>query len=147
MVACSDGRSKTALFRRTSLGDDHILDLFVSRRGNDLLVAQVCLDAIGAVLDDAVGIGRSDPGEGIEGVGRGAVYIDKFPWGCFGRGRFLRVRRFLTGRIALRAWRRGKESQCREEDKSETEDFHNYSPCEPEPRKPSQARNPDNSII
>src|SRR6185295_15540821 len=58
-------------------GDDQVADLIVGPLGNDLLLHQLVLGAVGAALDDLVGVSVADSGQGFELGFRGGVYIQQ----------------------------------------------------------------------
>src|ERR1700721_1979749 len=57
--------------------DDLVLDLVVGCSGKDTAGEELILCGVRATVDDALGVGIPDPGEGLELVGRSSVDIER----------------------------------------------------------------------
>src|SRR5882672_9982924 len=57
-------------------GDDLVLDLVVRGLGKNAAGDELVLGGVGAAVDDALGIGVADAGEGLELVGGGGVDVE-----------------------------------------------------------------------
>jgi hypothetical protein len=64
------------LLRRGLLGDDLVLDLVVDALRQNTAGDELVFSGVGAVVDDALGVGVADAGDGLELVGRGGVDVD-----------------------------------------------------------------------
>jgi len=68
------------------LGDDHVLDFDVGSLGNDLLLHQFILGAVGPPVDDLLRVGITDARQFLELIFRGRVDVEflggRFCSGC-----------------------------------------------------------------
>src|ERR1700730_10661238 len=69
--------------------DDLVLDLVVRGLGKNAAGDELVLGSVGAAVDDALGIGVADAGEGFELVGRGGVNVERSSC-CCGSCRWVR---------------------------------------------------------